>query len=242
MKPLIGITLDYQTEKTFSSYPWYALRVNYFANIANQGGLPFGLHCDPSLVDHYLETIDGLIVSGGNFDIDPSHYGEEAHAHTRPNPTRTNFEITLLRRALNLNMPVLGICGGHQLLNVALGGSLIQYIPEQVPGALSHMLLDRRHEGVHPIDVQTGTWLSTLSTGTFQVNSSHQQAVNRLGQDLVVNALSPDGIIEGIESTAYDFCAGIQWHPEFLTCDLDQKILKAFVDASKAYALKTEKA
>lgn len=241
MKPIIGITLDYQTEPTFSSYPWYALRTNYFDAITQQGGVPLGLSCNPSVVEDYLKTIQGLVISGGNFDIDPTMYGEGAiHPKTRVNATRTSFEMTLIRGALDKNMPILGICGGHQLLNVALGGSLIQYIPDAVEGALSHSHEGRRHEGVHTISIEGGTHLASIAADglhtLYNVNSSHQQAVNRLGEGVVVNAKTDDGVIEGIEVKGRPFCLGIQWHPEFHTCDLDQKIFQNFINAAGEYA------
>ena len=130
-RPLIGVTLDGEQPGGYSKYPWYALRQNYMSAVASAGGLPVALPHDPALADDYLDRIDALVVTGGAFDVDPALYGDaERHATVTLKEGRTAAELALLRGALARDMPVLGICGGEQLLAVALGGTLIQHIPD----------------------------------------------------------------------------------------------------------------
>ena len=233
-KPLIGITFDSQDPGHYSKYPWYALRENYCSSIVEAGGLPIPLTHDVSLVQDYLDLIDGLLVTGGDFDIDPDLYGETTrHSTVKVKRTRTDFEMAMVRAALKKNIPVLGICGGHQLINVALGGTLIQHIPDEAPSAIHHEQPNPRHETGHPVSIIKDTFLyKLLGHESISVNSAHHQAVKKLATDAVLNAVAPDGLIEGFEVPAYKFCLGLQWHPEFLITSQDRVILKAFVGAS----------
>ena len=122
-----------------------------------------------------------------------------------------------MRGALARDMPVLGICGGEQLLAVALGGTLIQHIPDSIPGALEHEQANPRDQPGHDVAVTPGTMLARIvGTVRMAVNSAHHQAVAQPGGRAVVNAVAPDGVIEGVEDAGYRFCLGVQWHPEFL--------------------------
>jgi putative glutamine amidotransferase len=153
--------------------------------------------------------------TGGAFDIDPALYGETTrHETVGLKEGRTDAELALLMAALQRDMPVLGICGGQQLLAVALGGSLIQHIPDAVPGALAHEQTTPHHRPGHDVAVLPGTRLFDLVGPAMQVNSSHHQAVRSAGRS-VVNAVAPDGVIEGVEDPALKFCIGVQWHPEY---------------------------
>jgi putative glutamine amidotransferase len=232
--PIIGLTLDWRESGNYSQYPWYALRENYSNAVADAGGLPFLIPFHITHVDAYLDILDGIIVTGGDFDVDPKLYGE-ANLHERvvPLPNRTQFEYELVSKALERDMPVLGICGGHQLINVVLGGSLIQHIPAELKDALAHEQPNPRHEPSHPVQINQGTILyDIIGTDTIQVNSAHHQAVKRVGGGMLVNSSAPDGIVEGIEHPAYKFCLGIQWHPEFIISDADRRIFEAFIKAS----------
>ncbi len=232
-KPLIGVTLDAEAPGGYSKYPWYALRANYAEAIAACGGLPVGVPHDPALAAALLERLDGLVVTGGAFDVDPALYGEgDRHPTVSLKEGRTAAELALLQGALSRDMPVLGICGGQQLLAVALGGSLIQHIPDAVPGALEHEQPNPRHEAGHSVEVTPGTRLyAIVGAGTMHVNSAHHQAVRAAGPHAVVNAVAPDGVVEGVEDGRYRFCLGVQWHPEFLIDPGDRRIMQAFVDA-----------
>ena len=233
--PLIGVTLDAEPAGGWSKLPWYAVRQNYLSAIAAAGGLPVALPHDPELAEHYLERIDGLLVTGGAFDVDPALYGGgPAHATVSLKSGRTAFELAVTRGALARDMPVLGICGGQQLLAVAFGGTLIQHIPDSVENALAHEQPNPRTEPGHEVSVTAGTLLARIVGGTrMAVNSAHHQAVDRPGQGAVVNAVAPDGVVEGIEHPGHRFALGVQWHPEYAVDPADPRIFDAFVEAAR---------
>ncbi len=235
-RPLIGITLDCEEPGGWSRYPWYAIRQNYASAVAEAGGLPVALPHDPALAEDWLDRIAGLVVTGGAFDIDPAMYGDASvHETVSLKAGRTAAELALLRGALARNMPVLGICGGEQLMAVALGGTLVQHIPESFPDALAHEQATRHDEPGHAVTLTPGSLLSRIAGGRAEmlVNTSHHQAVRTAGPGVVVNAVAPDGVIEGIEDPRYRFCLGVQWHPEFHTDPADAGIFDAFVEASR---------
>ena len=233
MKPLIGVTLDSEQPGGYSAYPWYALRANYADALAGAGALPVALPHDPGLAEEWLGRIAGLVVTGGAFDVDPALYGGGArHATVSLKERRTAAELALVRGALERRMPVLGICGGQQLLAVALGGTLVQHIPDSVVDALEHEQPNPRHEAGHSVAVVPGTRLAAIvGADTMHVNSAHHQAVADPGARAVVNARAADGIVEGIEDTGHPFALGVQWHPEFLIDPGDRRIFDAFVAA-----------
>ena len=234
-RPLVGVTLDAEPSGGYSKYPWYALRTNYAAAIAAAGGLPVALPHDPALAESYLDRIDALVVTGGAFDVDPALYGADLrHDTVTLKQDRTAAELALLRGALAREMPVLGICGGQQLLAVALGGRLIQHIPDTVPDALAHEQPNPRHEAGHAVAIHPGTRLHAIvGAATMQVNSSHHQAVRDAGPAAAVNATAPDGVIEGIEDPRHRFCIGVQWHPEFLIDPGDARLFAALIAACR---------
>ena len=230
-RPLIGVTLDSEPAGGWSKYPWYALRTNYAGAIAAAGGLPLALPHHPELAAAYLDRLDALVVTGGAFDVDPSLYGDgETHGTVTLKAGRTQAELALVQGALDRNLPVLGICGGEQLLAVALGGSLIQHIPDSIAGALGHEQANPRHEAGHAVAVTPGTLLYRIvGVATMQVNSAHHQAVRAAGPHAIVNARAADGVIEGIEDARYRFCLGVQWHPEFFIDPGDRRIFDALI-------------
>lgn len=234
-RPLIGITFDAQDPGGYANYPWYVLRENYCASIADAGGTPFPLIHDLRLVDEYVSRIDGLMITGGGHDVDPRLYGvSECHPTVVLKPRRTTFEMALAKAALAKNLPVLGICGGQQLINVTLGGTLIQHIPEEVPHSLEHRQQKDKHVPCHPVKILKDTLLyQIVKKEEFSVNSIHHQAVKTLGTGVIVNAMAPDGIIEGIEAPAYRFCLGLQWHPEYIITAHDASIFQAFIEATR---------
>lgn len=232
-RPVIGVTLDSEQPGGYSKYPWYAMRQNYADAIVAAGGVPIGLPHQAALAAEYLDRIDGLVVSGGAFDVDPALYGEgDRHATVTLKEGRTAAELALTTGALERNLPVLGICGGQQLLAVALGGTLIQHIPDAIPNALEHEQLNPRHEPGHAIAVTPGTLLHRIVGATeMRVNSAHHQAVRQPGPYAVVNAVAPDSVIEGVEDARYRFCLGVQWHPEFFIDPGDRRIFDALIAA-----------
>jgi putative glutamine amidotransferase len=235
-RPVIGLTLDAENPGGYSKYPWYALRTNYAEAIAASGGLPMALPHQPDLADAYLDRMDALVVTGGAFDVDPVLYGDATtHATVTLKAGRTGAELALLRGALARDMPVLGICGGQQLLAVALGGTLVQHIPDSFPDALPHEQPNPRHEAGHAVAITAGTLLYRIvGASSMAVNSSHHQAVRDPGPHAVVNALAPDRVIEGIEDARYRFCLGVQWHPEFHIDPGDRRIFDALIAACAA--------
>lgn len=237
-RPIIGVTLDSEPAGGYAKLPWYALRENYCDTVAAAGGVPIALPHEPELAEAYLDLIDGLIVTGGAFDIDPGLYGAaERHATVTLKERRTRFEWAITQGAVARDMPVLGICGGQQLLNVVLGGSLIQHIPDAVPGALAHEQPNPRTEPGHEVLVVPGTLLHRVTAmERLPVNSAHHQAAERVGPGIVVSATAPDGVIEAIEDPGRRFCLGVQWHPEYGISPGDTAILRAFVAAAAAPA------
>ena len=234
-RPVIGVTLDAEPPSPggYSRYPWYALRANYMQAIAAAGGLPVALPHHADLAADYLAHIDALVVTGGAFDVDPALYGDAArHPSVTLKQGRTAAELALLSGALARDLPVLGICGGQQLLAVALGGTLIQHIPDAIPGALAHEQPNPRHEPGHEVTVRPGTLLHRIVGQTaMQVNSAHHQAVASPGPTAIVNASTADGVIEGIEDGRFRFCLGVQWHPEFHIDAGDRRIFDALIGA-----------
>jgi len=230
--PAVGITLDAEPPGGYSKYPWYALRSNYAASIAAAGGVPLALPHFPELAAAFIDRIDALVVTGGAFDVDPGLYGApDRHASVTLKSGRTAAEAALLREALARDMPVLGICGGQQLLAVVLGGRLIQHIPDAVADALAHEQPNPRHEAGHRVAIAPGTRLHRIVGSTvMHVNSSHHQAVADPGA-AVVNAVAPDGVIEGIEMPDRRFCLGVQWHPEFGIDPGDGRLFAALIAA-----------
>ncbi|MEQ8355455.1 MAG: gamma-glutamyl-gamma-aminobutyrate hydrolase family protein [Kiloniellaceae bacterium] len=229
--PVVGITLDSEQPGGWSNYPWYAVRQNYCAAVLEAGGLPMLLPHEPGLADAYLERIDALLITGGAFDLDPALFGANTrHETVRTKDRRTDFEAAVARGALERDMPLLGICGGQQLLNVVLGGTLIQHIPDEVDGALAHEQPNPRHEPGHTVALAAdGLLRSICGSSEMAVNSAHHQAVKDVGSGVVVNALAPDGVVEGIEAPDHRFCLGVQWHPEYAVSPGDTAIFRAFV-------------
>ena len=232
-RPLIGVTLDAEQAGGWSAFPWYALRCNYLDAVAEAGGLPVALGHRPDLTEATLDAIDGLIVTGGAFDVDPALYGDGAlHPATSLKEARTVAELALLRGALARSMPVFGVCGGMQLLAVALGGTLIQHLPDERPGLLAHEQPNPRDEAGHTVEVAAGTRLAAIAGQTeLHVNSSHHQAVRSPGR-AVVSARAPDEVIEAIEVSEHPFCLGVQWHPEFRIGPADRALFSALTAAA----------
>lgn len=233
-KPVIGITLDSEEPGGYSKFPWYALRRNYCDAVVRGGGLPVALPHEPELANAFLDHINGLVVTGGHFDVDPALFDAAVrHAAVITKDHRTLFELAVVRAALERDVPILAICGGQQLLHVVLGGTLIQHIPDQTPNALAHEQPNPRDQPGHDVIVVKGSLLHEIvGVSALAVNSAHHQAAGDEPEGLKVNARAPDGIIEGIEVPSKRFCLGVQWHPEFAISDGDLRIFAAFIKAA----------
>lgn len=234
--PIIGITADSEQPGGYSKFPWYALRQNYCSAVREAGGVPVVLPHETSLIATYSGMIDGLLVSGGAFDVDPALFGAtDRHDTVILKEGRTDFELGITQAMLKANKPVLGICGGEQLLAVALGGTLIQHIPAEIQAPLAHEQPNPRNEAGHDVKIVEGTQLHKIGGETrAAVNSAHHQAVKSVPDHVKVNAVAPDGVIEGIEDPSRKFCIGVQWHPEFHISPVDIKLFRAFITACQS--------
>ena len=232
--PIIGITFDFENSGGYSKFPWYAIRENYLTCLYKFGAIPFPILHENSLNNTLLKVLDGLVNTGGNFDINPKLYSENNGGSRNIKDKRTNFEISIFQKFLGTSKPILGICGGEQLMNVASGGSLIQDINQSVQTKIYHEQQNPRNEVSHEIKITRHSKLfNIVKSEKIKVNSAHHQSVNILGKDFVSSALAPDGIIEAIEHVKHPWCLGLQWHPEFLITKADIAIIKDFIFHAK---------
>lgn len=163
LQPVIGYTLDHETGGGYSKLPWYAIRENYLHSAIDQNALAIALSHKPEQASAYLDLMDGLVIIGGDFDIDPALYGDTStHETVRLKETRTAFEWAITEQAIARGMPVLGICGGQQLLAVVLGGTLIQHIPEAINTDIAHEQPNPRHEVGHTVRLTAGSLLHQI--------------------------------------------------------------------------------
>lgn len=231
--PLIGITRCSRLD-------------DYVASIEGSGARARVLEVSES-PRALIGVIDGLLLTGGG-DIDPVLYGEERHESVRDaEPGRDEFEIDLARRAMDADLPLLAICRGSQVLNVAAGGTLVQDIPSAPdfrlqPEAtqIAHGIEQPKDHVAHAIRVSAGSVLArglgaaVDASHTCRVNSRHHQSVGRIGRSLVASATASDGVVEAIESPAARFCIGVQWHPEnFWRTGEFRPLFDAFVEAAR---------
>ncbi|WP_394121520.1 gamma-glutamyl-gamma-aminobutyrate hydrolase family protein [Planococcus donghaensis] len=227
MKPIIGVTASLELGRDE-----YGIELADTEAIVAAGGLPVMLPhlMEEADIDEIAEHIDGLFLAGG-YDIDPTLFDEEPH----PNlgviiPSRDAFELALAKKVLALKKPILGVCRGAQILNIAVGGDMYQDITTQVKAdLLQHQQKAPRFHGSHFIDVTEGSLLHRL-TGVrrMKVNSRHHQANRQVPEPFIVSGVSSDGIIEAIESTQHHFALGVQWHPENMARAKDSASLGIF--------------
>ena len=223
MKPVIGVTPDFNAgdRKDMGGHePTYFLRARYIRAVEELGGIPLilPLVAEPAARRRLLDGVDGLLITGSGPDLPPRFYGERQR-YTFPlvSDRRADFEMELVHQARKRDLPLLGICGGMQTVNVACGGSLFQDIPAQVPSALDHRQKTKAVHVSHAVTVVPKSLLKKIvAQGKLMVNSSHHQSVKTVAPSLIASAIASDGIIEAIESPAHRFLLAIQWHPEFL--------------------------
>ncbi len=209
-RPRIGLTLDRAGERGR-----YEIDGSYVDAALAAGGLPILLPHDRAVALAYLSLLDGLVVTGGAFDVPPELYGEERRPPCGPTkPERTAFEKDLLEAALAARMPVLGVCGGMQLVNVVRGGTLYQDLAADA-GIHGHEQPPPKDMPFHDVEVVAGSALASLvGAGRLAVNSTHHQAVKDAGAGVLVSARAPDGVVEAIELPDLPFAIGVEWHPE----------------------------
>jgi putative glutamine amidotransferase len=214
--PRIGVTGN---TRTFSGADRSGVNAAYVRAVLRGGGVPLIL--TPLIGDRYqseiLDVLDGVVLTGGE-DVDPARYGQDPHPTVQDNvdPLRDAFELALFRDAWARGLPVLAICRGIQLVNVAMGGTLWQDLPTDQPEGLRHNQPDGRDARTHPVDITPGSRLArALGTTHCAVNSFHHQAIRDLAPGLMVTARAPDGAIEGGESVeGAPWLLAVQWHPE----------------------------
>jgi putative glutamine amidotransferase len=236
---IVGVAVDMSQKpdkNSYSPYPFFAIRQSYIDSIQDEckkydvNVLLLPIRKD--MARAYSSMIDGLVLIGNNYDIDPSKYNETLLNKTvnlREKPDqRFEFEYAILSDFIAKNKPILGICGGMQLINILHGGSLYQDIPTQIKTKINHRI--KPHVTVHKIELENDTLLAKIAKNerSFSVNSAHHQAVKELGKNLVANAYSEDGLIEGLEGINHPFLIGTQWHPEFGLANIDKKIFNEF--------------
>jgi putative glutamine amidotransferase len=211
-RPVVGLTLGDADQKGF-----HRMREDYVRSVERAGAVPLILPpVDPGDVGALLGRLDGVLLSGGA-DVDPALYGQAPHPKLgRVDRRRDDFEIALVREALRRDSPVLAICRGQQVLNVATGGTLVQDIPSTIEGAVGHDGTGPRFRRTHRVAVVSGTRLrEILGQDVASVNSFHHQSVDAVGEGLVVSARCPeDGVVEGLEMPSRAFVLAVQWHPE----------------------------
>ena len=235
-KPVIGIILDLASDNekySYSARSWYALRKDYSDCVVEAGGTPIFLPYNLNIED-LLNIIDGLIIPGGDEDINPKFYGQTIKSEcVRTNDNRAEFELAITKAAIERNMPIFGICNGLQIINVLFGGTLIQHIPDHINSHINHEQPEPKDEPSHEINIKPGTLLSNMAEAdTIMVNTTHHQAIDKLGEGLIVSAKAPDGIVEAIESKQHKFLVGVQWHSEYKNSKLDLNLFKRLVEES----------
>jgi len=235
---LIGITCGSDTlvDRHGVSVIRHVLAATYAQAVAKAGGLPVLLSPQaPETAEALVSRLDGVVFSGGDFDVPPSYYGQETEPLCgRQDLARSGFERALLHVALARKVPVLGVCGGMQLLNVVCGGTLFQDRSLR-PETLAHEQNHDARQPDHDVAIVAGSRLAKiLSLATAKVNSTHHQMLDRVAEGLVVSARAPDGVVEGIELTGNPFALGVQWHPERLTANDQLGIYRALVEAASS--------
>jgi putative glutamine amidotransferase len=245
--PLIGVTTS-EVRRSERAQPLaeadparteMVLGMVYARAVQRAGGMPVVLPpLRPGEVPELAARLEGLCLSGGP-DLDPAAYDERAHAELGPvEPDLDHWEIALLHEAERLGIPILGICRGCQVLNVARGGTLHQHLPDVTDGRIGHRQTEPGSETTHDVDVAPGSLLAQILGEThIAVNSFHHQAADRLGSGLRPVAWSPDGVVEGIEDPDAPFVVGVQWHAETLIERAEQcSLFEALTEAASQSA------
>lgn len=236
-KPIIGILANLHHFEN-GPLPYSELcgvQRDYILAVEQAGGVPFILPVveNANVISQQLDLMDGFILSGG-YDVNPANYGEEPTALLEEiHPERDNYELQAIRIIRALKKPLLGICRGLQIINVAFGGTLYQDISHAPGESLKHRQNAKRYEATHSVDIVEGTRLSEIfNNSSISTNSFHHQAIKQLAPGFIVNAYAKDGIIEGIEMQGNHFIMAVQWHPEMMAA-MDSNMRSLFFEFIK---------
>ncbi len=238
MKALIGVVAGANFESVLNRQ-MNSVSVEYCDSISACGGVPIviPMNCDDSLLEHYCDMCDGFVFTGGA-DINPINYGEEPHHKLgETNMKFDDFQLALIKKVLAVQKPLLGICRGHQLLNVACGGTLFQDLSEDSRCSIRHFQVEKpRWSASHKVSFTKDSKLHDIFGDEALTNSYHHQTVKDLGRNLKITALAADDTVESIEVIDHPFQVGVQWHPEMFFGENDQmlKIFQKLVDVTAA--------
>lgn len=222
--------MDCAEKGSFSPYPHHALQKSYFSAVEAAGGLPLGIPCDSGVTDEYLARVNGVLVPGGDYQSPPEYYADGAVSDFAPNPARAAGELMLIKKLVSTKKPMLAICAGMQVMNVALGGKLAAKLPvspvnHRPDGAERYVLR-------HKLKVVPGTKLHAIVGDSMPANTHHKEGIAVLAPALAASAFAEDGVIEAIELAGHPFALGVEWHPEHSTDDpQNMAIFRAFIAA-----------
>lgn len=233
-QPIIGLLCGHQSDNPDR----YFVNSAYIKSVIGAGGVPILIPYQPKeQILQILDGLDGLILPGG-VDVDPNRYGENPIVECgEVDPHWDELDLWATGYALERDLALLGICRGCQVLNVALGGTLVQDIPAQIKNPLKHAQKAPRWYATHDITVQSASLLGSIwQNGLQKVNSFHHQSIAKAGKGLRIVATAPDGIVEAVESTEHRFVLGVQWHPELMVdhYPVASRIFERFVQAALA--------
>jgi putative glutamine amidotransferase len=236
-QPIIGLT-TYRKNSRDTNRRLFGLMRTYVQAVTAGGGIPLliPLGLDEGDLLTIVKRVDGLIIPGGG-DIDPKYYAGNKHEALRGiDPDRDRVEIYVAQQAVRLNKPLLAICRGHQVLNVALGGTMWEDLASQRPDSLKHDYYQKGQRAYlrHSVTLEPGSQLAgIINLDTTMVNSLHHQGVREIAPELTVTAVAPDGVVEGLEVAGHPFAVSVQWHPESLIED-DPAMLALFKSLAAA--------
>lgn len=246
-KPIIGISgsLFAESSGNFAGYNRSYVNHDYIMSVLKNGGIPLIIpfNEDPDVIKAQVDCIDGLILSGGH-DVDPKNYNEEPLQKCGVTfPERDEFDFKLIEYCKNKKIPILGICRGHQIINVYHGGSLYQDQSYCKESYVRHWQIKDTKLVTHSVDIEKNSILDTMfDINEFMVNSFHHQFIKDVSPDFKITARAKDGVIEAIESNSYPFLVGIQWHPEMLYESVESmnNIFKIFINKASEWRNKNE--
>jgi len=238
-RPIIGISSSVIVDNSgsFAGYKRAYVNKDYVDAVIRAGGVPLIIpfSTDKEVIISQAQLIDGLILSGGH-DISPYNYGQEPSQKIGETfPERDTYEIILLEESKKRNIPILAICRGFQLINVAAGGTLYQDL-SLIPGnILKHNQVSNPTLKTHKVEIKENSFISSIFGKETMVNSFHHQVINKVANDFIVVAKASDGVVEAIEHKTYKFLVAVQWHPEMLAvnCEKARELFSKFVEEAK---------